>query len=165
MSLSDRRTLLLGLAALPLAACGFTPVYQKGGAAQGLQGQIFVALVDSHEGFGLLERLESRLGTAGSNARFAMALELEITEEKLIINALSGINRYTLKGKAGVKVTDQTTGTVVFSDTIREVVGFSGTTETAQSAAAKKDAYDRLVLALADQIVMRVNATAASWAA
>jgi len=161
---SDRRTLLLMLTALPLAGCGFQPVYQQGGAGRSIHGQIRVNLIENYDGFLLLERLESRLGAPAANARFEMTVEMSVTQQEIILDVVKGITRYQLNGIATLSIKDADSGTMVFSDKLRQTTGYSGTSETAQTQAARLDANERLVVALADQIILRLTSTADSWA-
>lgn len=164
MSLFDRRKLLLALAALPVAACGFQPVLRQGGAARGLMGQIKFNLIESREGFVLLQQLESRLGNPALGARFDAEVELEIEEVGMVLTAATEVTRFEVNGKVTITVTDTATGEAVFTDKLRDTTGFTENSETAASNAARRDARERLVLALADQIVMRLTSTAESWA-
>lgn len=164
MSLPDRRSLLLSLAALPLAACGFQPVYRKDGAASRLKGQIRFNLIDSRNGFILLEHLETRLGRPVGEPRFEATITLGTVEEELVLATASSLSRFTLNGRAQVKVTDTQTGTEVFNDSFRETTGYTASAETAVTTAGKRDANDRLMRAMAEQIVLRLTATAQSWA-
>ena len=162
--LPDRRTLLLTLCTLPVAGCGFAPVYRQGGAASGLHGQIRPNLIESREGFELMTRLDERLGAPRADARFDMTVDLTFRQDELILDVTNGITRYTLNGTAKISLTDRTTVTVVLTDIVRDTAGYSGTAQTAQTEAAKRDAYTRLAIALADKIVLRLTSTAESWA-
>jgi LPS-assembly lipoprotein len=164
MLLSDRRNFLFLLAALPAAACGFQPVYQQGSAASSLHGNFAFNLIESREGFVLLGQLEKRLGAGGPSARYNVAVDLTIEEEELVLTAATGLVRYTLNGYAKITVVDQASGTEVFDDKLRDVIGFSGDEETLSTSTSRRDAYDKLVVALADQIVLRLTSTAESWA-
>ena len=155
---------MLTLAALPLAACGFKPVYQAGGAARQLQGQIHFNLIQSREGFALLERLESRFGPGSEKSRFMAKLDLQISQDDLLLDATNGISRFTLNGKVLLTLSDRTKNSVILTETFRDVAGYSGTSETAETVAARSDAYNRLVDALADQIILRLTSTAEGWA-
>lgn len=164
MLYSDRRKFLIALGALPLAGCGFQPVYQQGGAARALHGDIQFNLIDSREGFVLLEQLEKRLGAGEASARFAANIVLMIEETELTLTAATGLVRTTLNGTIKLTVTDRTSGTEVFADKLRDTVAYSGNEETLVTSSSKRDAYDRLVLTLADQIVLRLTSTAENWA-
>ncbi len=161
---SDRRKFLITLGVLPLAACGFTPVYKEGAAARGLMGQIRFNLIESREGFLMLERLENRLGAPSANSRYAAEIVLEIEEVVLTLTAATSLERITVNGTATLKVKDIATGEEVFSDKLRETTGYSSSSETAVSVSVKRDAHERLVLSLADKIVSRLSSTANSWA-
>ncbi len=168
MLLYERRKFLLTLAALPLAGCGFQPVYKQNGAARALHGNLNFNLIESREGFALLEQLESRLGTGGASARFAVTVELVFEETEMVLTAATALITFTARntviGIAKLSITDRTTGAEVFTDKLRDKVGYSSNEETLASASSKRDAYDRLVQALADQIVLRLTSTAESWA-
>ncbi|NQZ73519.1 MAG: hypothetical protein HRT60_10645, partial [Dinoroseobacter sp.] len=62
MSLSDRRSFLSVLLALPVAACGFEPVYQQDTAALGLRGKVLLDTPTTEIIFDLNRALEDRLG-------------------------------------------------------------------------------------------------------
>ena len=163
MSLSDRRAFLLFLSAGVLSGCGFQPVYTSGGAATAIRGQVRTKTIQGRDGFELVGRLDARLDPPGANARYLMSVDLTVTEEDLILDVTNGITRYTLVGIAKVSVTDTSTSAVVFQDKLRDTVGYSGTSETVQTEAAERDAHRRLMVALADQIVLRLTSTASSW--
>jgi len=160
----DRRTLFLTLTALPLAGCGFTPVYQSGGAAGQLQGRIRTGVIKGRDGFNLVKQIEQGLGSPNAGAPFSMQVDLSVTEDTLILNATTGIARYTLNAVAAVVVKDIANNSVVFQDRMRETTGYSGTSQTGYTNAARLDAHMRLMTALGDQIVLRLASSAQSWA-
>ncbi|MFT5160823.1 MAG: hypothetical protein ACI9ZD_002438, partial [Paracoccaceae bacterium] len=71
---------------------------------------------------------------------------------------------YTLNGYAKLVVTDQTTGETVFSDKLRDVIGYSGNEQTLATTTSQRDATDKLILSLAEMIVLQLTSTAESWA-
>lgn len=161
----ERRTLLLTALALPLAACGFTPVYKAGSAARALRGKIHFDLISSEDGFILLEQLEKEFGRAGTDAAYLGKLTLSVTEETLSLNSTTSLDRITLIGKATIAVTNQSSGKVVFEDTLSDVAGFSNTSETAASMASRRAAQGRLIRSLGDKISQRLTSTASRWMA
>lgn len=165
MLLSDRRTFLIGLAATSLAGCGFEPVYKQGGAARDLFGEIEFELIETREGFEMLERLEGRLGAGDASSRFLLAINLETTEEGLAISSENAITRFNVLGTATISVRERLSDEVVFSDALKAITAYSATSSTASTASARRDAYRRLAHALADRIITRVAATSQSWAA
>jgi len=155
---------MLSLLALPLAGCGFTPVYRKGGAAAMLTGNLRFAPIDSRLGFLLREGLEHRFGRPRTDARFDVALDLAITEKELTLIAATGLGRNTLSGKLTVGVIDRESGKKVFSDTLHQTAGYTSSAETLVTEASKKDAETRLVKALGNSLALRLASSAADWA-
>ena len=164
MSLLDRRILLVLLAPLVLAACGFTPVYAPGGSGDALYGQITVQTpedipstseVDSYL---LVRNLELRLGRADAGA-YKLDLTLTTRDEGQAITADSEITRYSILGKATYTLTRQSDGKVVASGDEEAFTGYSATGSTVETLASERDAHQRLMVILADQINTRILAT------
>lgn len=164
MSSSDRRAFLTLLAALPFAACGFTPAYGPGGAATGLMGEILVDPADNRDGFALVGRLEERLGRAGPLARYGLAVTLWTDKSATAITTANEIDRFNVSGRASFALRDLTNGTVVQRGEVENFTSYSATASTVGTLAAERDAFDRLSRALADQIVTRLLAGAAGRA-
>ena len=163
MLLSNRRHILKLLAITPVMACGFQPVYKTGGSATALKDNISFNLIDNREGFLLLSHLEKRLGRGSSAAPYRATVELVIEEDELMLTALTGLVRYKLTGYAKLSVVDAETNQEIFNDKLRDVIGFSGNEETLATTTSRRDATDKLVLSLADAIVLRLSTTAQSW--
>lgn len=157
MSSSDRRTFLLGLAALPLAACGFTPAYGPAGGATRLRGRIAVQNPVTREDFTFVSRFEQRLGRAQAPA-YDLAFTLEATRESGGITAANETTRYTLQGKATYTLTDRASGARVTGGTVRAFTSWSATGTTVAGLAAEDDAARRLAVMLADQVITRLIA-------
>ena len=153
MSLFSRRFLL----ALPLAlaACGFTPVYGPGGAGTALRNQVLVQEPTTQQGYLLTRHLKTRLGRA-TNARFALDMTLETSEEGLAINSEGDTTRYNLVGRAGYALRDTQTGSIVTSGMVQNFTAYSATGSTVATLAAQRDAIERLMVILGDQIVVRL---------
>lgn len=157
MSSSDRRTFLLGLAALPLAACGFTPAYGPAGGATRLRGRIAVQNPVTREDFTFVSRFEQRLGRAQAPA-YDLAFTLEATRESGGITAANETTRYTLQGKATYTLADRASGARVTGGTVRAFTSWSATGTTVAGLAAEDDAARRLAVMLADQVITRLIA-------
>ncbi|WP_298859359.1 LPS assembly lipoprotein LptE [uncultured Sulfitobacter sp.] len=157
MSLYNRRSLL----ALPLAlaACGFTPVYGTDGAGAQLRGQVLVQEPSTQAGYLLTRHLETRLGRSGSSARYALDLAIDTSEEGLAINAAGDITRFNLIGRVDYALRDTTAGTVVTSGKVQNFTAYSAIGTTVASLAAERDAVERLMVILGDQITTRLYAT------
>lgn len=159
MSSSDRRLFLIGLAALPLAACGFTPAYGPGGGAVKLRGRIAVQAPVTREDFEFTARVEQRLGRAEA-AAFDLTYTLATVREAGGITAANETTRYTLKGTATWTLTERSSGARVAGGTVRGFTSWSATGTTVAGLAAEDDAARRLAVILADQVVTRLIAAA-----
>jgi LPS-assembly lipoprotein len=147
------------LLSLMLAGCGFAPVYGPGGAGTTLQNRVAVDAPVDRAGFLLVQRLEERLGRAGDPA-FRLAVQLDVREEARAIDPEGDIRRFHVIGRAAYTLTEAGTGSVLRADTIDTFVGYSATGTTVATLAAQRDAQDRLMTILADQIVLRLQAGA-----
>lgn len=164
MSSYKRRTLLLSLAALPLAGCGFQPIYGAGSPGAGLRGRLTFNLIESAEGFLLREVLESRYGDSGGAAEFLVDIALDINETDLVLNATTGLARVTINGDATVTVKRRGGEETLFTDRLRETVGYSASQETLVTKSARRDARERLARRLAERISLSLAASAGDWA-
>lgn len=163
MSSSDRRTLLTLLAAAPLAACGFTPVYGPSGAGNALRDRLRIEPPDTRLGFVLVARIEDRLGRAQAPTH-VLTWELATSERGLAITGTNAITRVNLTGTLGFRVTEAATDVQVQAGDVSTFTAYSTTGSPVSTAAARRDAEDRLMVALADQLVSRLLAGAAGWA-
>ncbi|WP_415401225.1 LPS assembly lipoprotein LptE [Tateyamaria sp. SN3-11] len=147
------------LLCLALAACGFTPVYGPGGAGTQLQNRVQVDRPIDRDGFLLVQRLEERLGRAGDPA-YTLAVDLNVGREARAIDSDGDIRRFHMIGDATYTLTEMATGAVVRSDTVDNFVGYSATGTTVATLAAQRDAQERLMTILADEIVLQLQASA-----
>ena len=146
MWLSSRRRFLS--AALVLAGCGFTPVMEP--VSQPLYNQILIQAPVNRAEYELVRSLEAQLGTATS-ARFALRYELNVTEDTIVVSAAQEISRYSLVGELDYSLLDST-GAILTRQTAKSFTGYSATGTTVATQRAKRDAYDRLMVILADQV-------------
>lgn len=165
MSLSDtpilrRRGLLLGLAALPLAACNFQPVYGPGGSGQLIRDRIRVADPDTRLEFELVSRLEDRIGTG---AVYELSYTLDTGQRDVAIDGADNIDRINLVGELGFTLRETGSGRVVQQGAVATFTAYATTASPVATASARRDAEDRLAVALADQLVSRLIAGAPGW--
>ena len=160
MSSFNRRTVLL--LPLALAACGFTPAYAPDGPATGLLGTIRVQDPTDKNGFDLVERLEERLGRPEA---VLYDLTYSITTEAVGvgITADNEITRFNLKGVVEYSLTERATGARVAGGRVNSFTAYSATGSTVAGLAAEEDAATRLMQILADQVIARLIAAAASF--
>ena len=149
------RRLVLTLCVLALAACGFTPVYAPGGTGSRLQNRIEVQAPDTRDSYLVVRRIEERLGRADTPG-YALALTVTSDEESLAVNRQGNITRFNLVGQAEYALTDLASGQVVTSGKVDNFTGYSATGTTVATLAASRDAQLRLMVILADQIVVRL---------
>lgn len=153
MSLFNRRALLC--LPLVLAACGFTPVYGTGEAGSTLQNRIEVTERDNLDGYLVTRRLEERLGRATAPS-YKLTVKVTARREGLAVNSESNINRFNLIGEADYVLVDIETGQIVTSGVVDNFTGSSASGTTVATLAAERDARERLMTLLADQIVVRL---------
>lgn len=156
MSLYNRRALL----ALPLvlAACGFTPVYAPSGSGNALQNSVAVVEQNNANNYMITRRIEERVGRA-SVPKYQLSLNIRTFSETLAVDSESNINRFNLIGEADYTLVEQATGRVVTSGSVDNFTGASATGTTVATLAARRDARERLMTLLADQIVVRLLST------
>ena len=160
MSLSDRRQFLATLGLIPLAACGFTPLYSENSPASAMNGRIALDIERSRMGFAMRERLESRLGVA-QIPEYRLTIVLSVKSEDTVIQRDNSITRYTLRSFADYTLTqgDKT----VLRDQVQAVTAYNATASPFATDAAERDARQRLAFTLADQIVTRLASSAGDW--
>ncbi|MCT8158478.1 LPS assembly lipoprotein LptE [Pseudoruegeria sp. SHC-113] len=160
MSSFDRRTLLISLAGL--AACGFEPAYGPSGAAANLRGSILVDEPTDRFSFELLKQLEERLGQP-VNPSYGLAITLRLEEDDLAITQDQEILRYNIIGEADFAIRSLATDAELFRGKVSSFTAYAATGTTVSTREAQRDAYDRLMVILADQITSRLIASSGSW--
>lgn len=162
MSLYNRRKFLT-LAATPLAlsACGFTPIYSDGSAADLMHGRIALGSFDGLSGFQMREQLETRLGVA-TTATHLLDVALKVDREGVAITQDGSITRYNLSATAVFTVT-QLGGDIVFQGSATAFTAYNATASAYATRIAEKDAYRRIAVTIADKIVTRLATSAEGW--
>ena len=160
MSLFNRRTILLW--PLGLAACGFTPAYGPGGAANGISGAIRAANPSDKNAFDLVARLDQRLGRPNAD-RYDLDYTIKTRPVGVGITPDNAITRYNLEGTVVWTLTDRGTKARLTGGKVESFTSYSATGSTVAGLAAEEDAAARLMRILADQIVARLIATSGDW--
>ena len=160
MSLSRRAFLVVSLATL--AACGFTPVYAPSGAGNGLRNAILVGEPDSRNEFAFVSQMEQRLGRAQA-APYALNYTIETRSEGVGITPAQETTRYNLFGMVTYDVIDRASGAKVSSGVVENFTGYSATSLIVGTRSVTRDANERLMVILADQVVTRLIATSKDW--
>ena len=146
MWLSSRRGFLC--AALALAGCGLTPVMEPG--SQQLYNQVLIQAPVNRAEYELVRNLEAQLGTTKS-ARFSFRYDLKTTEDNIVVSTAQEISRYSLIGELEYSLTDNN-GVILNRQTAKSFTGYSATGTTVATQRAQRDAYDRLMVILAEQV-------------
>jgi len=149
--------------AFALTACGFTPLYSEDSSARAIDG-VFVIENSQTGGFGFAmnERLRTRLGDARTGP-YRLQIDTRIDQEERAIRADRSVLRFNLDALAQFAVLDAATGAVLFKDNARSFTAYSAIASPFATRSAEEDARNRLAIALADQIVLRLAATAGDW--
>ncbi|MDF1727393.1 MAG: LPS assembly lipoprotein LptE [Sulfitobacter sp.] len=155
MSSHSRRFALL--APLALAACGFSPLYAPGGTGARLQGRVLVDEPGDENSYLLTRELEERLGR-GDTPVYGLTLAVLTSERQLAVNREGYIERFNLVGRADYSLRDLTSGAIVTSGFVENFTGYSATGTTVVTLAGERDARERLMNILADQITARLLA-------
>ncbi len=158
MSLFNRLALLLLLASL--AACNFTPVYGPGGSGDVIRNQIHVADPETRLEFEVLSRLEDRIGTGST---FTLDYVIQTGQRDLAIDESETIERINVTGSLAYTVRAGATGEVVDQGEVQTFTAYATTESPVATASARRDAENRLAVALADQLVTRLIAGATTW--
>lgn len=147
----DRRTFLLSFAAL--AGCGFTPVYGPQGGGGALLNSVALAEPGTTDSYSFNRRFEERLGRGSGPYRLQTRIETDeqglgsLADGQTTRVRLLGRVFYTLKDSGGKTLLDGRT---------TAFTGYSITGSTAATEAAERDAEDRLMILLADQVIDRL---------
>ena len=146
--LSSRRTVLLS--ALALSACGFTPVYGPGGSGAVLQGRIALADPDTPMAYAFTRRFEDRMGRASGPYR--LETRFQTTQQGIGGTSAGVTTRYRILGRVFYTLRDAE-GTALVDSRTNAFTGYSATGSTVATRAAERDAQERLMVLLADQII------------
>ncbi|NHF74354.1 LPS assembly lipoprotein LptE [Paracoccus xiamenensis] len=149
---------LLPLAALALAACAMTPAYGPGGTGTALQGRVALIEPQDVDSFSLNRRLEERLGLVEA-AQWKLDYRLTTAVVAQGITPDDVTTRYSLNGTVDFALTDIATGAPVSQGRVSSFTSYSATGTTIATLSSERDAHERLMVMLADQIVTRLLAT------
>lgn len=149
-----RRAALLGVL-VTLPACGFAPVYGPTGSGTALQGAVLADSPVTREDFLLVREIETRLGRA-QPGRYGLSYGITVDSEAVAISAANVTTRYNLLGEVTYALRDLETQAVITSGKARNFTGYSASGSTVATQAAERDARERLMSIMADQIITRL---------
>ncbi|KMW58625.1 hypothetical protein AIOL_003603 [Candidatus Rhodobacter oscarellae] len=154
--------LAAGGAALALAGCGFSPVYAPGGQADGLQGQILADEPRDRNAFVFVGQFEERLGRAAA-PRFALRYRIRTRVEGVGLTPAGETTRLNVFGAVDYTLVEMGTDREVTRGFVENFTGFSATRLIVSTQTVDREAHERLMVLLADQVVTRLIATAPEW--
>lgn len=157
----SRRATLAGLAALPLAACGFTPVYGPSGPGTALRGRVAVDAPENRLGFEFVARMEERLGRV-RQPDYRLSYTISEESQGIAISSTNDITRVRLNGRVQYTLVDAS-GAQLLAGEVENFTAYSTTGSTLASDAGARDAETRLMVLLADQVVDRLISGAARF--
>lgn len=152
MWLSDRRTFLAGAAA-SLAACGFEPVHAPGNRDSALLFRTAIDVPKNQDAYLFARRFEDRVGRAGAAADFRLSVSLSSSQSGSGSVSSGATTRIRVDGRARFALRDTATDLVVVSGETSAFTGYSTTGSTVATLAAERDAVERLMTMLADQVI------------
>ncbi|MDO5643155.1 MAG: LPS assembly lipoprotein LptE [Paracoccus sp. (in: a-proteobacteria)] len=152
-----RRALILGAGAA-LAGCALTPAYGPGGTGTALTGRVALRAPDDVDSFALNRRLSERLGPETA-AAYALNYRLTTASVAQGITPDEVTTRYSLNGTADFALSDIASGKVITQGRVSSFTSYSAVGTTIATLSAERDAHERLMVMLADQIVTRLLAT------
>jgi len=162
MSLSDLRPLAF-LVLLVLPACGFEPALAPGTGGEALRGSIEIADPADVEGFALVRQLENRLGrTTGGDYR--LEADIRLAEDGVGIQPDQTTTRFQVAGTVTYRLTDARSDEELHAGRVSNFTSYSATSTSFATTAAQRDARERLMVTLADQIVEELTLTREVWA-
>lgn len=157
MSLFNRRFILM--IPLALAGCGFEPTYGPGGQATALYGKVRVDAPDGVNTYLLVRRLEEQLGRS-PDPTYRLSMVLATGSQGQAITAEGSITFFSLVGSIDYILIDLASDTEVARGNVENFTGYSATGDTVETLAAQRDALERLMVILADQVARDLIVTA-----
>ena len=158
-----RKVAFLLAAALPLSACGLTPMYAGGGSgpvAQGLAA-VEVAPIEGRAGWLVRNALTDRLAQSGSaqSAQYRLDVLLDDRLEGLGLLGDDTIGRERRTLRARYQLVELASGEIVLDATSGSDAGIDVVSSEYATIAAEETALENLAKDVADRIVARLALT------
>lgn len=163
MSWIDWRSRVALVMFMMLASCGFSPAYGPSGAARDLQGAISFQPPQTRDAFDFVTHLERRLGRS-ELSRYVLSYEITVSEERMAISANNITTRFNVIGKATYGLKGVASEKTLITGRVQSFTGYSATGSTAATQAARRDAHNRLMRILADQVIAILVAKSGGFA-
>lgn len=159
MLLFDRRSFLLS--AVALAGCGFQPAYGPKGSASALRGMVRIDTNGTRDTYTLTNKLAD-IFAQPTDAKYALTYRLNTDESAVGITPDQEITRYHVTGSATYTLVNIADGQTIASGKVENFTAYSATGSTVSSITVTRDAYDRLMAILAEQMAAQIQAKMAT---
>ena len=106
----------------------------------------------------LVQRLEERLGRPTLPA-YTLSLDLSTQQAGLAVDPEGDIERFDVIGSVAFRLERIDDGAIVASGYVEDFTGYSASGSTVATLSAEKDARARLMIILADEIVVRLQSS------
>lgn len=143
-----------------LAGCGYAPATVSDTGP--LNGAIRVDDPVDPQGFALVQQLERRLGLA-DDPDYRLSAEIRTRDEGIGFTPDEAITRYNIEGRVRYVIDDVVTGETVTTGQVQNFTSYSATSTQFATQTARRDAQERLMVSLADQITAELILTAPDW--
>mgnify|MGYP000844786428 FL=1 len=114
------------------------------------------------ESYVLVRELENRLGQPGGAPEYGLSLALHLDERGVGRTSAQVTNRFDVIGSVTYALRGMDNKEVLTTGKVSSFTSYSASGSTVSELAAKDDAYERLMVILADRIVVDLQAYAAS---
>lgn len=164
MSSFSRRSVIL-CAATALAGCGFEPAYGPTGSATKLQDRVRVDDPVGRPAYLLTREIEDRLGAgppAGAGGVYGLSYAITIDEQAVAISSENVATRFNLTGTVTYALRDLDSTAVLVTGQAGNFTSYSASGTPVATQAAARDAEERLMVILANEIVTRLIAESGS---
>ncbi len=119
----------------------------------------------ANESYLLVRELENRLGQPGGAPKFGLSLAMQLDERGVGRTSAQVTNRFDVTGSVTYALRDMDNKEVLTTGKVSSFTSYSASGSTVSELAARDDAYERLMVILADRIVVDLQAYAVSEAA
>ena len=142
-------SLLIGLA---LAGCTLEPLYKSGSETADFLQNIKLDAPKDRDSYVLYNRLAERLD-GGQGTRYLLSITPRKSEARAGIAADGRAQRKIITGFADYSIVQIADGKEVQSGSVKAFTGYAQSASNVAILAASNDAYDRLMIHLADKIL------------
>ena len=154
MLLYNRRFFLLMTAGLA-SGCDFVPTNGAGSQVNELQNAVMLRAPNNENEFAFIKAVEDRLGHATTH-EFDLAYSIRISNDSVSVTTAQSQRRISLRGTLTYTLT-RADGAPVARGSERSFTSYSTSGSNIATQTARKDANERLMNILADQLIISLS--------